>query len=231
MHDNVIHIEALSKRFGPIEVLNRVDLDVARGELIVLLGPNGSGKSTLFRAMMGLIDFDGEVRIDGLSPLLEGKRVRSEIGYMPQQCGLHLDLTVEETLGFYAMIRKTDMEAAFKLLDKVALGHVRHLRVGELSGGMRQRLAYVIAAFSRPKVLILDEPIANLDTESQALILQHLLELHEEKCTILLSTHMQHDLLELADRSVVMEQGRLWDHETLAAWHAKEQVTAGRMAA
>jgi ABC-type multidrug transport system ATPase subunit len=205
-------------------VLTGVDLDVGRGELIVLLGPNGSGKSTMFRSMMGLIEFDGDIRIDGRSPITDGKRVRADIGYMPQQCGLHLDLTIEETLGFYAMIRKTDVEQAFRLLDKVALGHVRHLRAGELSGGMRQRLAYVVAAFSKPKVLILDEPIANLDTESQALILSHLLELHEEKCTILLSTHLSHELLEVADRSVVMEQGKLWDREIFNEWRSANSV-------
>lgn len=225
MPDCIIKIEGLRKSFGMHQVLNGVDLSLPRGELLVLLGPNGSGKSTLFRSLLGLIDYDGEISVDGKSPVRSGKAVRAEIGYMPQQSGLHSDLTVEETLGFYSMIRKVDPEIAFKLLDKVALGQARHLRVGELSGGMRQRLGYVVAAFSSPKILILDEPIANLDRDSQALILSHLLELHEQKCTIILSTHLQHDLLEFADRSVVMEEGRLWDSALLAEWRASNSST------
>jgi ABC-type multidrug transport system ATPase subunit len=180
----------------------------------VLLGSNGTGKSTLFRCILGLIDYDGEIAIDGLSPLKQGKAVRASIGFMPQQCGLHLDMTVEETLEFYALIRKHDPERAFRLLEQVKLGSTRTMKVGELSGGMRQRLAYVVAAFSKPKVLVLDEPISNLDRESQSLILSHLLELHEEKTTILLSTHQKHEMLSLADRSFILSKGRLWDSVT-----------------
>jgi ABC-type multidrug transport system ATPase subunit len=196
--------------------------------MIVLLGPNGSGKSTLFRCMMGLIGYRGEIAINGASPLTNGKQVRSNIGFMPQQNGLHLDMTVEETLLFYALVRKIDADAAFKLLDKVNLGDRRHLRVGELSGGMRQRLAFVVAAFSKPPVLLLDEPIANLDRESQALILTHLIELHEQKTTILLSTHADHDLFKLADRTLVMEEGRLWDHETIDSFHNSLPIAVER---
>jgi ABC-2 type transport system ATP-binding protein len=228
MSEYIIEISDLKKRFGIAEVLSGVDLRVTPGELLVLLGTNGSGKSTLFRSILGLIDYDGTILIDGRSPLKEGKAVRTEIGYMPQQCGLHLDLTVEETLGFYSMVRKCDPEIAFRLLDKVALGHVRQLRVGELSGGMRQRLDYVVAAFSTPKILILDEPIANLDRDSQALILSHLLEMHEQKCTIVLSTHLRHDLLDVADRSVVMEDGKLWERDLLETWHASQKTTIRR---
>lgn len=215
----MIQITQLTKSFGTIDVLTGLDLSVAQGEMIVLLGPNGSGKSTLFRCMMGLIGYVGDISISGASPLAHGKQVRSSIGFMPQQNGLHLDMTLEETLLFYSLLRKTDAEAAFKLLDKVHLSDRRHLRVGELSGGMRQRLAFVVAAFSKPAVLLLDEPIANLDRESQTLILSHLIELHEQKTTILLSTHADHDLFKLADRRLVMEEGRLWDPVTIEAYH------------
>jgi ABC-type multidrug transport system ATPase subunit len=221
----MIRVSQLSKSFGTIDVLTGLELYVARGEMIVLLGPNGSGKSTLFRCLMGLIGYDGSVAINGASPLTNGKQVRANIGFVPQQNGLHLDMTVEETLLFYSLVRKTDAEAAFKLLDKVNLGDKRHVRVGELSGGMRQRLAFVVAAFSKPSVLLLDEPIANLDRESQALILSHLIELHEQKTTILLSTHADHDLFKLADRTLIMEEGRLWDHETIEAFHNASVVT------
>ncbi len=210
----MIEISHLRKSFGTTDVLSGLDLSINAGELVVLLGPNGSGKSTLFRCMMGLIDYDGQISIDGLSPLTHGKAVRKEIGFMPQQCGLHLDMTVDETLEFYALIRKQSSEHAFRLLEQVNLGSTRTMKVGELSGGMRQRLSYVVAAFARPKVLILDEPISNLDRESQSLILSHLLALHEEKITILLSTHLKHDMLDVADRSFVMSEGRLWDTVT-----------------
>ncbi len=214
----MIEIKQLRKSFGATEVLSGLDLSVKAGELVVLLGPNGSGKSTLFRCMLGLMDYEGKIAVNGLSPLKQGKAVRNAIGFMPQQCGLHLDMTVDETLEFYALIRKQHPEGAFRLLERVKLGSTRTMKVGELSGGMRQRLAYVVAAFSKPRVLVLDEPISNLDRESQSLILSHLLELHEEKTTILLSTHQKHDMLDVADRSFVMAEGRLWDSVTARAY-------------
>src|SRR4051812_21808767 len=117
----MIQINQLSKSFGRVDVLCGLDLTVAHGEMIVLLGPNGSGKSTLFRCMLGLIGYDGDISINNASPLTDGKAVRASIGFVPQQNGLHLDLTLEETLLFYSLLRKVDAEAAFKLLDKVNL--------------------------------------------------------------------------------------------------------------
>jgi ABC-type multidrug transport system ATPase subunit len=215
----MITLENLSKSYGPTRILSGVTETIAAGEFVVLLGMNGSGKSTLFRCILGLTTYEGGVAVDGESPLQKGKSVRSKIGYMPQQCGLHLDLTVEETLLLYAMVRNTSPDVAFGLLDRMNLGAVRQRRVGELSGGMRQRLAFVVASFAGPKVLILDEPIANLDRESQGLILSHLIELHEQKTTVLLSTHLQHDLLRLADRMVLMSDGKLWDPSAFEDLH------------
>lgn len=223
----MIQVTNLHKSFGSTDVLTGLDLSVEAGEMLVLLGPNGCGKSTLFRCLMGLIDYDGEINVSGLSPLDQGKAVRQQIGFMPQQCGLHLDMTVDETLGFYALLRQSEIERAYRLLDRLNLGAKRQNKVSELSGGMRQRLAFVVAAFSEPKVLVLDEPIANLDRESQSLILSHLLELHEQKTTILLSTHLDHELLHFAGRSLVMSDGRLWDKAIAAAYHLQpEEVQA-----
>jgi ABC-2 type transport system ATP-binding protein len=230
----MIEIKQLRKSFGNLDVLGSpmmgLDTSIAVGELVVLLGPNGCGKSTLFRCLLGLTDYAGTIAIQGSSPLEHGKSVRGMIGYMPQACGLHLDMTVEETLGFYSKLRKVSPDIAFRLLDRVLLGSKaergrwRHMKVGELSGGMKQRLAYVVAAFSRPPILLLDEPIANLDRESQSLILSHLLELREEKTTILLSTHQKHELLGIADRSLVMADGLLWDSETAKEYQLEGAV-------
>ncbi|MDP4198643.1 MAG: ABC transporter ATP-binding protein [Bacteroidota bacterium] len=214
----MIQIKELYKYFGSLKVLTGLDASISAGELVVLLGPNGCGKSTLFRCLLGLTDYEGMIQVNGLSPIERGKEVRKRVGYMPQQCGLHLDISVEETLEFYALLRQSDASLAFRLLERVSLAGKRHMKVGELSGGMKQRLAYVVSAFSKPNVLLLDEPIANLDRDSQSLILSHLLELREQKTTILLSTHQKHGMLDVADRSLVLAEGRLWDTEVVTEY-------------
>jgi ABC-type multidrug transport system ATPase subunit len=211
----MIFITALTKQYGEVLALNDVNLWINTGEFVALLGPNGSGKSTLFRSLLGIHTFQGSIRIDGLDPISEGKQVRARIGYMPQHSGLHADLTVQETLNFYCKLKRCEGSRAISLLDSVKLTHKLDSRVTELSGGMRQRLSFVVAMLSDPEVLLLDEPTASLDAESQVMILELLLQLHAQGKTILISTHSKQDIMSLAVRAITLEDGKVVRDEHL----------------
>jgi ABC-2 type transport system ATP-binding protein/nitrous oxidase accessory protein len=205
----MIHVESLTKRFGRVTALDDVHLDVAGGETVLLLGTNGAGKSTLLRCLLGILPYEGTIRIDGLDPLANGREVRRRIGYMPQSGGLYADLTVRETLRFFSELRGASYASAWELLDEVRLGEALETRVSDLSGGMAQKLAFALALLGRPPVLLLDEPTASLDSASRDRLLSKLVALKSEGRTILLSTHSQRVPLTMASRAVAVEEGRI----------------------
>ena len=203
----MIRLTHVTKRYGRRAALNDVSLTVNPGEITVLLGVNGAGKSTLLRSVLGVIDFDGTVSVGGLDPLRDGCVVRSLIGYMPQSGGLHPDLTVDETVQLYADIRRASRQRGAELVAEAGLAAHRSTRVGELSGGLRQRLGFALALLTDPSILILDEPSASLDTTSRAWLASRLRELAAQGRTVLISTHAGQELLDIADRRIVLEDG------------------------
>jgi ABC-2 type transport system ATP-binding protein/nitrous oxidase accessory protein len=205
----MIHVEHLTKRFGRVVALENLRLDVARGETILLLGTNGAGKSTLLRCLLGILPYEGTIRIDGLDPLVNGPEVRRRIGYMPQTGGLYRDLTVGETLRFFARLRGASFASARALLDEVRLADTLDARVGDLSGGMAQKLAFALARIGNPPILLLDEPTASLDSATRERVLSILGALKDAGTTILLSTHSQRGGLTMANRAIAVEEGRI----------------------
>lgn len=205
----MIQVRGLTKSYGATRVLDGVDLDVEKGEVLLLLGTNGAGKSTLFRCLLGIEGYDGEIRIDGVDPLQDGRSTRSRIGYMPQSDGLHADLTAAETLEFYADLRGVDRAEGRRLLDEVGLGEAAGLRVDELSGGMRQRLAFAVSLLGDPPLLLLDEPTSSLDGWSRELLIERVRELAGSGRTVILSTHAERVPLRDLGRCRVLREGRL----------------------
>lgn len=204
----MIRIQHVSKSFGCREVLDDVTLNVADGELVALLGPNGAGKSTLLNCILGITAFDGRIDVDGIDPVRDGRKARRLIGYMPQTGSLHAELTVLETLEFYASFRGIASDL-HELLREVRLEEHHSKLVGELSGGMQQRLAFAIARLGKPPVLLLDEPSASLDRESKQIMFELLRKLADEGTTVLLSTHLDGELASCADRFVMLEDGHI----------------------
>lgn len=205
----MIEIRNLSKRYGPTVVLDRLDLRVGSGEVVFLLGDNGTGKSTLFRCMLGLTGYAGTIRIGGHDPLSEGRRVRERMGYMPQDDGLHGDLSVADTMSFYARLRGASAGAADELLEDVRLGDAADRRVDQISGGMRQRLAFALAQVGGPDVLLLDEPTASLDGLSREHLMERIRRLAESGKTVLLSTHSGIGDLAGSSRALLLRDGKL----------------------
>jgi ABC-type multidrug transport system ATPase subunit len=147
--------------------------------------------------------------VDGKDSLSEGKKVRGMIGYMPQQASLHNDLTISQTLQFYSELRHAGVNDAYSMLERVELSENAKVRVGELSGGMKQRLSFVVALIGNPKVFLLDEPTVSMDQRSQVILLSWLKELKEEGKTILLSTHLRQDILSITSRSLTLDHGEI----------------------
>ena len=205
----MIVIQHLSKRYGSRKALDDVSLTLRPGEVTLLLGANGAGKSTLLRCLLGITGYDGRITVDGKDPLRDGPAVRAAIGYMPQSGGLHLDLTVRETVQFYAGIRHAPLARADALLREAGLDGHADTKVGELSGGMRQRLGFALALLPDPGVLVLDEPSASLDAASRHWLARRLREVAAEGRTVIVSTHAGQELLDAGDQRVVLEDGRL----------------------
>lgn len=205
----MIALQRVTKQYGRRVVLDDVSIDVRPGEVTLLMGANGAGKSTVLRSILGVIDHDGRVEVCGRDPRTDGPAVRALIGYMPQAGGLHPDLTVRETMEFYAAIRRADGARIELLLNEAGLAAESRTPVGELSGGMRQRLGFAVALVADPPVLLLDEPSASLDATSRLWIARRLRELAAEGRTILVSTHAGQELFDPRSRVLTIENGRV----------------------
>lgn len=205
----MIQIDHVSKHFGPRAALDDVTLEFMPGEITLLLGSNGAGKSTLLRCLLGIIEYEGTVRVGGLDPIADGCAVRSMIGYMPQTGGLHPDLTAAQTLDLYAAIRGVAPERGTQLLDEAGLSAHAQERVGDLSGGMQQRLGFALALLTDPLVLVLDEPSASLDAASREWLAAKLEAAAAQGRVVIVSTHSGQELLAAGHRRIVLEEGRV----------------------
>jgi zinc transport system ATP-binding protein len=208
--------EGISFAYDSDPILDRVSLEIRPGEFVALVGPNGSGKSTLLKVMLGLLEpLAGRATLFGVSP---GRfRDRGRLGYVPQRPALGQDLpaTVEEVVsmgrlsarGWHTRVSPTDREEVEHALETVGLLDLRDRRVRELSAGQQQRVFIARALTSRPDLLVLDEPIAGVDAESQRRFrdsLTHLIE--EHAAAVLLVSHELGVVAEEIDRVVVLRR-------------------------
>ncbi len=205
-----ITVRNLSKRYGKTEALHKVSFTAVPGEILALWGANGAGKTTLLKAILGLIRFEGEIAVGGHNVARAGKAARRRIGYVPQEAVFY-DWGVLATMRFYARLKKAPPERIPLLLRRLGLEPHAHKAVAALSGGLKQRLALAIALLSDPPLLLLDEPTASLDTATQQDYLTLLSDLRAEGKTILFASHRLEEVEALADRALLLENGRLLD--------------------
>src|SRR6185312_5336047 len=213
-----IEVRNLVKRFGAFAALDGVDLKIEDGELLALLGPSGSGKTTLLRIIAGLDWPDaGDVSFDGENALARGAGER-HVGFVFQHYALFRHMTVFENVAFGLRvqpraIRKTESAIRARvneLLDLVQLDWLADRYPGQLSGGQRQRVALARALAIEPRILLLDEPFGALDAKVRKELRAWLRALHHEiNVTSIFVTHDQEEALEVANRVVVMDKGRI----------------------
>jgi ABC-2 type transport system ATP-binding protein len=222
----MIEARDLRRCFGDLVAVDGLQLRVARGEIYGLVGPDGAGKSTTLRMFCGLIDpHAGNVTVAGLDPARDVHAVRDRIGYMPQRFGLYTDLTVEENLLFYAdlfgMLGAERDQLMAELLRMTRMEPFRKRLAGNLSGGMKQKLALMAALLHRPEVLFLDEPTNGVDPVSRRDFWEILYRLVRDGLTVLLTTAYL-DEAERCHRVGLMYEGRLIREATPA--HLKRAI-------
>ena len=213
-----IQIDEVTKRFGDFAALDRVNLDIKSGELVALLGPSGSGKTTLLRIIAGLEwPDDGRVLFDGDNALERSVGERN-VGFVFQHYALFRHMNVFENIAFGLRVRPRRIrpseevirERVERLLDLVQLKWLADRFPAQLSGGQRQRIALARALAIEPRVLLLDEPFGALDAKVRKELRRWLRQLHDEiHVTSVFVTHDQEEALEVADRVVVMDKGRI----------------------
>nr|WP_211283149.1 amino acid ABC transporter ATP-binding protein [Serinibacter salmoneus] len=214
----MVRLAAVNKHFGELHVLQDINLEVDRGEVIVVIGPSGSGKSTLCRAINRLetID-DGVIELDGQPLPQEGKalaRLRSDVGMVFQSFNLFAHKTILEnvTLG-PIKVRKLKKaaanEEAMALLDRVGVANQAHKMPAQLSGGQQQRVAIARALAMKPKVILFDEPTSALDPEMVNEVLDVMVSLAKEGMTMIVVTHEMGFARKAADRVVFMADGQI----------------------
>ena len=166
----MIRVNELSKEFGEVQAVSNISVEVEKGELYGLIGPDGAGKSTLMRILATLLlPSNGTALVNGRDVVKDYRLIRRQLGYMPGRFSLYPDLTVEENLRFYATVFGTTIRENYELIKDI-YSHIepfRKRRAGQLSGGMKQKLALSCALVHRPELLILDEPTTGVDAVSR----------------------------------------------------------------
>jgi ABC-2 type transport system ATP-binding protein len=208
-----IDVAGLSKSFDGKTVVHDLTLKVARGQIYGFLGPNGSGKTTSIRMLCGLLKPDaGSGTCLGYDVIRETDAIKRHIGYMTQKFGLYEDLTIEENLQFTARVYGLDrrQDRVETSLQRLGLVHRRHQLAGALSGGWKQRLALAACLLHEPQLLLLDEPTAGVDPETEAAIVEvlHLL-CSQERIAIWMVTHQLHAVVGRVDRMLTLKEGQL----------------------
>lgn len=205
----MIKCEHINKSYGKVHALTDISMEVEKGEIFGLIGPDGGGKTTLFRILTTLILADsGTARVGDFDVVDDYKEIRKRVGYMPGRFSLYQDLTVEENLNFFATVFNTTVEENYDLVKDIysQIEPFKDRRAGQLSGGMKQKLALSCALIHKPEVLFLDEPTTGVDAVSRKEFWEMLAKLKQQGITILVSTPYM-DEASLCDRIALIQNG------------------------
>lgn len=203
----MVEVLGLTKKYGKVLANNNVTFTVPDGSITVLLGPNGAGKSTAIKSIIGFLKHEGVITVDGFeNKSLEAKRL---IGYVPEIPALYPNLTVAEHLEFVARAYKLKnyKDYADELLDRMELTDKRKKFGDELSKGMQQKLSICCGLLPRPKFLLFDEPMIGLDPHAIKELKEIFLQLKNDGCSLLISTHMIDSIENLWDKTIIMQSG------------------------
>ncbi len=214
----MIHVSHLTKRYAGRTAVDSISFDVGRGEIVGFLGPNGAGKSTTLRILTCFLSAtEGSATVAGHDIFKESIQVRRKVGYMPENVPLYTDMRVNEYLRFRAQIKglgwRESRRAVDEAMDICALTEVSKKLIGTLSKGYRQRVGLADALVNKPDLLILDEPTNGLDP-NQIRQVRELIRQLGERHTILISTHILHEVEMTCGRVIIIDRGRIRASDT-----------------
>jgi ABC-2 type transport system ATP-binding protein len=205
-----IIVDRISKSFGTLKAVNDVSFEVQPGEIFGLLGPNGAGKTTALRIILDIFKPDS-----GTVEILGGKmdeQKKNRIGYLPEERGLYQDIPLERCLTYLATLKGLDTATASKrigeYLERFDLASAKKKKVKELSKGMQQKAQLITTLVHQPELVIIDEPFSALDPVNTQMVKDLLREQREQGKTIIMCTHQMHQVEELCDRLVLIDQGK-----------------------
>ncbi len=206
---DAIEVEGLVKRYGKIEALRGVDLNVQQGAVFGLVGPNGAGKTTLIKALVGTLrPTEGRARVLELDPLKDRAQLRQQVGYMPQSPVLYDDLPAQDNVRFFGAAHGTSSlrRLVKEVLEFTDLADRAKDPVYTLSGGMKNRVSLACALVHQPRMLLLDEPTAGVDPQLRSRFWKQFRELARGGTTLFISTHLMEEAM-LCDRIAILRQG------------------------
>jgi ABC-2 type transport system ATP-binding protein len=204
-----ILLKNISKNYGAQKALNEVTLTIEKGQITGLLGPNGAGKSTLMKIITGaILPTSGTAVVNGVDVVASPLQVQQSLGYLPEHNPQYLELYVREYLEYVAQLYKVDKKRIPTVIEQTVLGPEQHKKIGSLSKGYRQRVGLAAALIPDPEVLILDEPTTGLDP-AQLIEIRALLKNIATDKTVLFSTHIMQEVVELCDTVVFLQAGEI----------------------
>jgi ABC-2 type transport system ATP-binding protein len=231
----IIKLTQLTKKYGEFTAVDRLDLQIQRGEVFGLLGPNGAGKSTTILMILGLTEpTSGKSIVCGLDSTRYPMEVKRKVGYLPDDVGFYEDRSGLDNLVYTARLNQIGVSEAnrraWELLERVGLKEAALKNTGTYSRGMRQRLGLADVLIKQPEVIILDEPTLGIDPEGVRELLELIHRLsREEGITVLISSHHLHQMQQICDRVGLFVRGQLLAEGNLAALAARlfieEQIT------
>ena len=226
-----IEVKELTKTYGRQLAVNNINFKINNGEIVGFLGPNGAGKSTTMKMICCYMSpTSGDVFVNGESIKNNQLKIKSELGYLPENNPLYEEMYVKEFLSFIAQIHKIKdtKQAVNEVIEKVGLSKEAHKKIEQLSKGYQQRVGIAQAIIHNPKVLILDEPTSGLDPNQLDEIRHLIKELGKDK-TVMLSTHIMQEVESICDRIIIINNGEMvadQDLENQSSKQEKEQVVA-----
>ena len=216
MVEHVIETKALTKRFGEVLAVDRLNMRVRKGEIYGFLGPNGAGKTTTMKMLLGLVHpTDGKAYVFGREVTPDGVEIRKRVGYLPERVTFYENLTARQTLEFFCDLKGEDRGVVPRLLEDVGLKDEADRKVGTFSKGMLQLLGFAQAMIGDPSLYILDEPSSGLDPRWVKVVRERIVEINRRGATVIFSSHILSEVQALCHRVGVINHGRMVAEDTI----------------
>ncbi|MBE1445771.1 ABC transporter ATP-binding protein [Paenibacillus sp. OAS669] len=220
MDKPVLRLNQVAKRIQKQQIIHSVDFTLSQGQALALCGGNGAGKSTILRMIAGILQpTSGSIEVNGVSWKQNRQGYAEQIGFMPDDYMFGQGLSAEETLSFWASLRKVPKNRVQEILSTVGLHEVRAKSVASFSKGMRQRLLFAQALLTKPSLLILDEPTNGLDPYWLESFISLVRAAKRDGHTVIFSTHQLEIAEVVADHAIFLKEGRIMEEGTVSAFH------------